>query len=358
MHFSQNQRAIAIAAALALGLFVAAPASAAVSVVVNGTPVTFDQPPVERAGRVFVPLRGVFEKLGATVVYQNGQINATGNGRNISLQIGSTTATVNGQQQQLDVAPFLIGARTLVPLRFVSQALGANVDYNNSNQVVSLTMPGGNPAPVAQNPQPQQPAAPANEVRLTQVSPTGVTTAKTPLIHANFSQPVDPNSVKISLDGRDVSSTSEISPNYLNFTPSYALSANRHVVHVMGKATDGSAFDRQFAFNATGGDTATNFINNLAPGNGAKIASTFTVTGVTLPNSKVKITAIGGANVGGVFRINTGTFTTEVTADSNGRFGQQISTGDVGGGGDIGVRLTSTAPVTGASVTKTIEVHS
>lgn len=349
-----QRRAIAVVGALALSFFISAPASAAVSVVVNGQPVAFDQPPVERAGRVFVPLRGVFERLGASVVYANGQINATGNGRNISLAIGSTTATINGQQQQIDVAPFLVGPRTMVPLRFVSQALGANVDYNNSTQVVSLTMGGGN-APVAQNPPPV--AKPATAVTLTNVSPTGVITGKSPLIHANFSTPVDPNSVKISLDGRDVSSTSEISPNYLNFTPPYTLSADRHVVHVIGKAADGSPFDKEFAFSATGGDAVSNYLNNLTPASGGQVASTFTVSGLTLPGSKVKITAIGGANVGGVFRINTGTYTTEVTADANGKFSQQISAGDVGGGGDIGIRLISTAPTTGASVTKTIQVH-
>jgi len=59
--------AAAIAASL-LGSFSIAPAGAqSVAVVVNGAGVTFDQPPVERAGRVFIPLRGVFERLGASL---------------------------------------------------------------------------------------------------------------------------------------------------------------------------------------------------------------------------------------------------------------------------------------------------
>ena len=122
--------------------------AAAVTIVVNGQTVTFDQPPEERAGRVFVPLRGVFERLGASVVYANGQINATGNGKNISLHIGSTAASVNGQAVTVDVAPFLVGARTLVPLRFVAQALGATVDYNNGTRTVAINGGGGNPPPV------------------------------------------------------------------------------------------------------------------------------------------------------------------------------------------------------------------
>ncbi|MBV9232719.1 MAG: copper amine oxidase N-terminal domain-containing protein, partial [Candidatus Eremiobacteraeota bacterium] len=81
-------------------------AQQSVSVIVNGQPMSFAVAPMVRAGRVFVPLRGIFERLGASVVYSNGQINATASGRSISLSIGSTQATVNGQPQTIDVAPF------------------------------------------------------------------------------------------------------------------------------------------------------------------------------------------------------------------------------------------------------------
>lgn len=139
-------------AALTLGLAVAGaaalslPAKADVNVVVNGQPVGFDQPPITRAGRVFVPLRGVFERLGASVVYDNGLINATGAGHNVSLRIGSTQATIDGQTQYVDVAPFVIGSRTLVPLRFVAQALGAAVEWNQNSQTVRING-GGNVNP-------------------------------------------------------------------------------------------------------------------------------------------------------------------------------------------------------------------
>jgi len=124
-----------------VGLFPSGRALAGnVRIVVNGQEVTFDQPPIERSGRVFVPLRGVFERLGASVVYDNGLINATGNGRNIQLHIGSTAASVNGQTTYLDVAPFLVGARTLVPLRFISESLGASVNYDGSSQTVTVAL--------------------------------------------------------------------------------------------------------------------------------------------------------------------------------------------------------------------------
>jgi hypothetical protein len=113
-------------------------AQQAVAVVVNGQQMNFDQPPVVQAGRVFVPMRAIFEQLGASVVYANGEINATGAGNTVSLTIGSTQASVNGQRVTLDVAPFLIGSRTLVPLRFVAQSLGASVNWNDSDATVTI----------------------------------------------------------------------------------------------------------------------------------------------------------------------------------------------------------------------------
>jgi hypothetical protein len=127
--------AISLAAALYGSLSIApapaqwGPEPSPLAVVVNGSVVTFDQPPVVRSGRVFVPLRGVFERLGASVVYANGDIDAQGNGRSVHLHIGSKQAVVSGQTVTMDVAPFLIGARTLVPLRFVAQSLGAGVQW-------------------------------------------------------------------------------------------------------------------------------------------------------------------------------------------------------------------------------------
>jgi len=129
---------ITLAAAMA-GLLSGAPAFAQnVTVLVNGSPISFAQPPITRDGRVFVPLRGIFERLGASVVYANGNINATGNGRNVHLTIGSTQASVNGQPVTIDVAPFIVGATTLVPLRFIAQSLGAGVNWNAANNTVAI----------------------------------------------------------------------------------------------------------------------------------------------------------------------------------------------------------------------------
>lgn len=330
--------------------------TASVQIVVNGSQVQFDQPPIERSGRVFVPLRGVFERLGASVVYDNGTINATGNGRTIQLQIGSTRAVVNGVAQQLDVAPFLVGARTLVPLRFISESLGANVQYDSSNRVVSINSNGQAPAP---------PAAPSS-VTLTNLRPGNrayIQVAR-PAVSGSFSQAVDPNSVRLTLDGRDVSSTTYVSQNNFLFTPTYDLSQTTHTVEVRGTSAAGATFDRSWSFTSSatssnnngGTNYGTNYLQNLLPNDGSTVGSTFTVSGQTLPNSTVHIAATGSALLGGILRVGLGTYSSDVQADGNGRFSQTVSM-QVPSGSTIGVRLTSIAPNTNAGATVTLNLH-
>lgn len=58
---------------------------------------------------------------------------------NIYLQIDSTTARVNGIEQQLEVAPYYYNGRTMVPIRFISEAMGLEVGWNAEDQTVTLT---------------------------------------------------------------------------------------------------------------------------------------------------------------------------------------------------------------------------
>ena len=209
----------------------------AVTVVVNGAPVSFDQPPVERAGRVFVPLRGVFERLGATVVYANGDINATGNGRNIHLHIGSTQAVVDGQTLTMDVAPFLIGARTLIPLRFVAQALGAAVNWSAANNTVYIRGNGN------------VPGVPINSAfSLGNMRPSPSTGTVTPLIRATFSEPVDTTTVRIFLDGRSLTAIANITSTGFSVRSNFSLASGTHTVHVAGRTQTGARFSTGWTF--------------------------------------------------------------------------------------------------------------
>jgi hypothetical protein len=120
----------------------AAASPAAIGVSVDGQPVPFaGQGPVMHAsGSVLVPLRGVFEKLGAGVQYapQTKTITAIKGETTVSLRLGDPTAYVNNVPRPLTVAPQLVNGATLVPLRFVSEALGAQVKWDAATQTVLI----------------------------------------------------------------------------------------------------------------------------------------------------------------------------------------------------------------------------
>jgi Copper amine oxidase N-terminal domain. len=97
-------------------------------------------------GRVMVPLRVVTERLGGVIQYDakskviTGAHAATSN--QFRLRIGTDEALLNGQKMELDAYPRVYGGTTYVPLRFVSEALGAVVDWNDAKRTVIITVEG------------------------------------------------------------------------------------------------------------------------------------------------------------------------------------------------------------------------
>ena len=116
-----------------------------ISVELDGRQLSFDQPPAMMGGRLLVPLRGIFEALKADVVYDGAtrSIQATKGSRVVQLQLGSRTAVIDGRTLFLDVPADTIGGRTMVPLRFVSEALGADVKWEGATKTVRLSSTGG-----------------------------------------------------------------------------------------------------------------------------------------------------------------------------------------------------------------------
>ena len=110
-------------------------------VIVNGKVESNDVPPVIRDSRTFTPSRFVAEKLGAKVVWKEADrtVTITKNNTTIVLTIDSKTAYVNGKAVQMDVAPFIENSRTYTPSRFVAEALGAKVDWNEETRKVFIT---------------------------------------------------------------------------------------------------------------------------------------------------------------------------------------------------------------------------
>lgn len=130
----RNLTSLVVAGALVAGAV--SPAMAALGdryqVTFNGRQILFDVQPEVKNSRTFVPFRAIFEKMGAEVSFDAGTstVTASRDGKSVRLTIGSTTGFVNGASATLDAAPYISDSRTMVPLRFVSEAFGATVSYN------------------------------------------------------------------------------------------------------------------------------------------------------------------------------------------------------------------------------------
>ena len=104
--------------------------SAGISVMVNGTAVKFpDQKPVVQNERTLVPVRFVAEALGHKVSWDSDTNSVSIDGGKIVLHIGKNTAKINGKSVILDVASTVINSRTMVPLRVVAETLDCSVDW-------------------------------------------------------------------------------------------------------------------------------------------------------------------------------------------------------------------------------------
>ena len=117
-----------------------AQATEPITVVLDGEALEFDVPPAIINGRTMVPMRVIFEALGAEVAWnaETSTVTATTDTLTVQTTIGNSTISVNGANSTMDVAPVLIDGRTLVPVRFVSEALGAEVEWDATTRTVTI----------------------------------------------------------------------------------------------------------------------------------------------------------------------------------------------------------------------------
>ncbi len=111
-----------------------------IKVFVKGKQPKFDVVPEIVYNRTVVPFRAISESLGATVNWDQATNTVTIQNQTttVILTIGSTEALVNGQPVTLDVPAFVKHGRTLVPIRFVSEALSANVNWDPTYKMVII----------------------------------------------------------------------------------------------------------------------------------------------------------------------------------------------------------------------------
>lgn len=112
-----------------------------IKVKLNNKEISFDVAPQIINGRTMVPLRKIFEALDIQVTWDDKTQTVTGkkHGLDISLQIDNATATVNGKEVQLDTPATVIDGYTLVPVRFLAESTGSEVNWDNANNTVIIT---------------------------------------------------------------------------------------------------------------------------------------------------------------------------------------------------------------------------
>ncbi|UQZ35421.1 hypothetical protein C2I18_18975 [Paenibacillus sp. PK3_47] len=145
--------AVFLIIALFSSSFQATAASLPLRVVVDGQKVNFPdaQPYIDAQQRVQLPVRFVTEALGAKVLWDGPAKKATIilNGKTMVVFIGKTSYTVDGKTKQMDTAAVFKQSRTFVPLRFLYEGLGLNVNWDDSVKTVYITTGGSGSAPAA-----------------------------------------------------------------------------------------------------------------------------------------------------------------------------------------------------------------
>jgi len=117
--------------------------SPAVTVSLDGLPVTADVPPLVKQGRVFLPFRALAEAMCVTVSWDPSTrtVRAHDGKTALELAVGRPTAILNGAPVSLDAPPLAVSGRILLPLRFFGEAFGARVHWDSGTNSVRVLSP-------------------------------------------------------------------------------------------------------------------------------------------------------------------------------------------------------------------------
>jgi hypothetical protein len=279
------------AAGAALALSVGPAGAEPIRVVVNGAPVHFaNAQPTQVAGRVMIPLRGVLEQVGARrIEWRPGRqevLVAAPTGR-MRLQIGSRTALVDGQPVMLDVPPMILQNTTMVPLRFVSENMGARVDWLAGEQTVYIATgtervagsrqrlpaddrdPGFQSRdrndgfrerprrrevitrdPITRDPIVREPQPRSSYVTALYPRPGATVNDPRTEVFARFraQAPIEFNSVRIRVNGEDVTRDAQITADGIRYLPLDDLRQGRNEVRLTFRDTRGVETSQEWYF--------------------------------------------------------------------------------------------------------------
>ncbi|WP_169089128.1 copper amine oxidase N-terminal domain-containing protein [Paenibacillus sp. PL91] len=118
---------------LAISIFISSSTTYAAEyqIKIDGVAITSDVKPEIKNKRTMVPLRVISENLGASVEWSNSKVILTKSDMKVILTLNSITAEMNGEKLLLDVKPYMKNNRIFVPLRFIAETFGCNVNYSN-----------------------------------------------------------------------------------------------------------------------------------------------------------------------------------------------------------------------------------
>jgi hypothetical protein len=130
---------------IALPIYASADSKPApIRVHMDGAPIPFEEAgPWMENGVTFVPFRPLFESMGLQVGWNSTTKTVTGSreGLTIQLSLNQGTATINGQPHPLEAKPRLVKGVTYVPLRFIAESTGKNVEWDGRTRIVTITTP-------------------------------------------------------------------------------------------------------------------------------------------------------------------------------------------------------------------------
>lgn len=113
-----------------------------IQIFLNGMLKEFDQPPILKNNRTYLPIRHIAEATGSKVdwIKESSTVQIKKDNTMISFQIGQTVAEVNGEKKEIPES-FITNNRTMVPLRFISEQLGLEVEWDGEKRVVYISQP-------------------------------------------------------------------------------------------------------------------------------------------------------------------------------------------------------------------------